>query len=262
MRPGRDHPRRPARPGRPGRGPARPRPSPGRDRVRRRRSRTAAFEALPGRQRASRSTDQHHAPAGERVDRAGHPGRGRLRPRRLRQSRAVARGDVPRRVRRADRRRSPDMAADNDDDHAIRPSALGRVYGLGSVFAKTMRDSRRATIAVAAVMGILLIAVTKASSSEFDTPASRERTGRGHPGRAADPGRPGRAAGQHRDPRRLRQLQVRHVLPDRDQPVVDPGPVRHARLRGPARQPRVRRLRVADPSARSRSRSSSATSSR
>ena len=32
----------------------------------------------------------------------------------------------------------------------IQPSTLGRVYGLGSVFAKTMRDSRRAAIAVAA----------------------------------------------------------------------------------------------------------------
>ena len=56
----------------------------------------------------------------------------------------------------------------------IQPSWLSRLYGLGSVFAKTMRDSRRATVAVAVVMSVLLIAVTKAVSAEFDTPASRD----------------------------------------------------------------------------------------
>lgn len=57
----------------------------------------------------------------------------------------------------------------------IRPSGISRVFGLGSVFAKTMRDSRRAAIAVAVTMSILLIAVTRAVSLEFDTPASREQ---------------------------------------------------------------------------------------
>jgi len=56
----------------------------------------------------------------------------------------------------------------------IHASSLSRLYGLGSVFGKTVRDSRRATIAVAAVMSVLLIAVTRAVSAEFDTPASRE----------------------------------------------------------------------------------------
>lgn len=57
----------------------------------------------------------------------------------------------------------------------IRPSGISRVFGLGSVFAKTMRDSRRAAISVAVTMSILLIAVTRAVSLEFDTPASREQ---------------------------------------------------------------------------------------
>jgi ABC-2 type transport system permease protein len=56
----------------------------------------------------------------------------------------------------------------------IHASPLSRLYGFGSVFGKTIRDSRRATIAVAAIMSVLLIAVTRAVSAEFDTPASRE----------------------------------------------------------------------------------------
>ncbi len=56
----------------------------------------------------------------------------------------------------------------------IQPSAFHRLYGLGSVFAKTLRDLRRATIAVAVTMSVLLIGVTRAVSLEFNTPASRE----------------------------------------------------------------------------------------
>jgi ABC-2 type transport system permease protein len=56
----------------------------------------------------------------------------------------------------------------------IQPRPLSRLYGLGSVFGKTIRDSRRAMIAVAVVMSVLLIAVTRAVSAEFDTPASRQ----------------------------------------------------------------------------------------
>ena len=100
------------------------------------------------------------------------------------------------------------------------------------------------------------------SSSEFNTPASRARAGRGHRGRCrrswrAWPGRPvnvGTLGGYC-------QLQVRRVLPDRGQPLVDPRPVRHARLRGAARQHGVRRRDAADRGGESRSRSSSATSS-
>ncbi len=55
------------------------------------------------------------------------------------------------------------------------PSALSRIYGFGSVFAKTIRDSRRAMIIVAAVLGLLLLAVSKAIVSEFTTVEARQQ---------------------------------------------------------------------------------------
>jgi ABC-2 type transport system permease protein len=56
---------------------------------------------------------------------------------------------------------------------AVAPSGASRFYGFGSVFAKTIRDSRRATIVVAAVLGFLLILVSAAIASAFSTPQSR-----------------------------------------------------------------------------------------
>jgi ABC-2 type transport system permease protein len=55
-----------------------------------------------------------------------------------------------------------------------RPSAWSRIYGLGSIFAKTIRDSRRATIIAALGLGLLLLGVSYAITAEFDTPESRE----------------------------------------------------------------------------------------
>lgn len=49
-----------------------------------------------------------------------------------------------------------------------------RLYGFGSIFGKTIRDSRRATILVGAVLGLLLLAVSKAIVTQFATPASRQ----------------------------------------------------------------------------------------
>ncbi len=54
---------------------------------------------------------------------------------------------------------------------------LQRIYGLGSIFAKTLRDSRRATLVVGAVLGVLLIGVSKAIVSEFATVQSRHELG-------------------------------------------------------------------------------------
>lgn len=51
---------------------------------------------------------------------------------------------------------------------------VSRLYGLGSIFAKTLRDSRRATILVGVVMGLILVGVSKAIVTEFATPASRQ----------------------------------------------------------------------------------------
>jgi ABC-2 type transport system permease protein len=53
------------------------------------------------------------------------------------------------------------------------PSPLSRVYGLGSVFAKTIRDSRRATLITAGLLAVLFIGVSYAITSEFDTAQKR-----------------------------------------------------------------------------------------
>src|SRR5436309_2704197 len=54
---------------------------------------------------------------------------------------------------------------------------LRRIYGFGSIFGKTIRDSRRAMLAVGLVLGILLIGVSKAIVSQFATPDSRIELG-------------------------------------------------------------------------------------
>jgi ABC-2 type transport system permease protein len=55
------------------------------------------------------------------------------------------------------------------------PSLRSRIFGFGSIYGKTMRDSRRAVIGIAVVLGLLLLAVSYAIVSEFNTPASRQQ---------------------------------------------------------------------------------------
>ena len=56
---------------------------------------------------------------------------------------------------------------------AIAPVPLTRrLFGLGSVFGKTLRDSRRAMLLAGFGMGLLIIAVSQAIVSEFATAAS------------------------------------------------------------------------------------------
>ena len=54
-----------------------------------------------------------------------------------------------------------------------RASSFSRIYGLGSVYGKTVRDSRLAFIIVAGLLGGLALALGAAISSVFPTPASR-----------------------------------------------------------------------------------------
>ena len=54
------------------------------------------------------------------------------------------------------------------------PSLARRIYGLGSVFGKTLRDSRRALLLVGGILAIILVAVSQAIVREFATPESRE----------------------------------------------------------------------------------------
>jgi ABC-2 type transport system permease protein len=53
------------------------------------------------------------------------------------------------------------------------PSAWSRLYGFGSIFAKTIRDSRRATIIAAVGLAFVFLGVSRAITAEFDTPQSR-----------------------------------------------------------------------------------------
>jgi ABC-2 type transport system permease protein len=60
---------------------------------------------------------------------------------------------------------------------AVTPSSIPRIrriYGFGTIFAKTVRDSRRATLLVGGLLGLVLIGVSRAIVSEFSTPQSRQ----------------------------------------------------------------------------------------
>jgi ABC-2 type transport system permease protein len=54
---------------------------------------------------------------------------------------------------------------------------LSRIYGLGSIFGKTSRDSRRAVLVVSVLMGLTLIGVSNAIVSQFDTAEARKELG-------------------------------------------------------------------------------------
>src|SRR5881394_1033375 len=60
----------------------------------------------------------------------------------------------------------------------LEPASLAeRIYGFGSIFGKTLRDSRRATILVGAVLGLMLIGIGAAIVSQFSTVQSRIEMG-------------------------------------------------------------------------------------
>jgi ABC-2 type transport system permease protein len=56
---------------------------------------------------------------------------------------------------------------------AVRPSGLSRIYGLGSIYAKSIRDSRLAFLIAAGLLGGLSLAMGAAIPSVFPTPAAR-----------------------------------------------------------------------------------------
>ena len=58
-----------------------------------------------------------------------------------------------------------------------RPSPLSRAFGLGSVFGKTLRDSRRSTIIVGLAVGLLILAVSAGIVSQFGTAEARDEIG-------------------------------------------------------------------------------------
>ena len=59
-----------------------------------------------------------------------------------------------------------------------RPSLASRLYGLGSVFGKTMRDSRLAIAGVALLLGLIVLVTIVAIADQFGTTAARQNLAR------------------------------------------------------------------------------------
>ncbi len=57
--------------------------------------------------------------------------------------------------------------------YITRPSLRSRLWGLGSIYGKTIRDSRRAILLAAGLIGLIFIGVTGAIAGQFNTPESR-----------------------------------------------------------------------------------------
>ena len=55
------------------------------------------------------------------------------------------------------------------------PSFISRIYGFGSIYGKTMRDSRRAVLVISVLLALMLIGVSYAIVQEFNTPESRQQ---------------------------------------------------------------------------------------
>ena len=53
------------------------------------------------------------------------------------------------------------------------PGVLGRLFGLGSIFGKTFRDSRRAALIVGVVTALILVVTAASLAAEFDTVQKR-----------------------------------------------------------------------------------------
>ncbi len=104
------------------------------------------------------------------------PGRCALRAARLREPRAVARGDVPRPVRHGSDGGGVGMTATTAPAGSAgrtTTSAFSRIYGLGSVYAKTLRDSRLAVIIVCGLIGAFLLSSGIAFGEAYTTVESR-----------------------------------------------------------------------------------------
>src|SRR5439155_13696472 len=119
------------------------------------------------------------ADAGQRTDRADRPARGSPRPHRLRQPGAVARGSLPLRVRaRGDGAGTMTRAGVATAEATARgslmtPSPRARAVGLGTVFGKTFRDSRRTAFMIGAILVLIVLATGAQIVVSFDTAGKR-----------------------------------------------------------------------------------------
>lgn len=55
----------------------------------------------------------------------------------------------------------------------VHPSLVGRIYGLGSVFGKTLRDSRWSILVVTGVLGAMIVAGGATMATTYGTPGTR-----------------------------------------------------------------------------------------
>jgi ABC-2 type transport system permease protein len=69
--------------------------------------------------------------------------------------------------------------------HVPRPATAGggispfsRIYGFGSIYAKTLRDSRLAFLVITGLLAGMMLAVSAGIGSAFDTPAARQQMAR------------------------------------------------------------------------------------
>ena len=131
----------------------------------------AVFEGIEGVSDVT-AVRPHRVDARERADRRGHRRGGAARDRGRRQPRAEPRGRLPRPVRRSpDHRGGRAMSA--GATAVAHASPWSRVMGLGTIFGKTLRDSRRAALAVGIVGGLFMLLTATPYGTEFTTPASR-----------------------------------------------------------------------------------------
>ena len=149
-------------------------------------------------------------------------------------------------TRTAPRRRLPgDGARPPSTAAGIRPSALGRAGSTAWAASSPRRSATRA--ARSSSSAVLIGADPRRRHGAIATAVQHARVARTSwstwstavPPILAGPGRHQSVNVEHAG--RIRPVQVRHVLPDRAEPVVRARAVRHARRRGAARQPRVRR---------------------
>ena len=65
------------------------------------------------------------------------------------------------------------VAADSRGPLTVRPTVIARLFGLGSIFGKTFRDSRRTAIAIAVVLLMIVVATAASLVFGFDTAVKR-----------------------------------------------------------------------------------------
>src|SRR5260221_8276564 len=117
----------------------------------------------------------NHPDAGHRADRPDRPAGRPARARRLREPGAIPRGGLPVRVRAHGVGSRPMSTAASKalSTGVIRPSLRAQLMGIGSIFGKSLRDSRRTALVLLIVTVLLIVATTSQIVLQFDTATKR-----------------------------------------------------------------------------------------